>query len=114
MQEVNADAADKAQQPTASQEAGPGSGGVDATKLQAELPSSLVEGAAEARICPLDLPAAVQDLLHQSIAFMQEQSSVGSEALVSLIVPPRPALHCSLSSISPTASHLRPCLRSPA
>lgn len=38
--------------------------------------------AALARLSPEGLPEPVQQLLHQSVAFMQEHSSIGSEALV--------------------------------
>lgn len=41
--------------------------------------------AAQARLLPADLPDAFRQLLHQSVAFMQEQSSIGSEALVGLL-----------------------------
>jgi transformation/transcription domain-associated protein len=49
-------------------------------------PGSTPEGAALARIAPLELPAAVGELLQNSVAFMQDQSSVGSEALVSCLI----------------------------
>lgn len=41
------------------------------------------ESAAEARLSPAVRPDAVQVLLNQCVAFMQEQASVGSETLVS-------------------------------
>lgn len=86
-QEPNADGADKAQQSTFSGEPGMGTGRIEAAKVHADLESISSESAARARMCPPKLPAAVQELLHQSVAFMQEQSSVGSEALVRLLAP---------------------------
>lgn len=52
-----------------------------------ELPSSSISAgtAALARLSPPELPGAAQQLLQQCVAFMQEQSSIGSEALVSLL-----------------------------
>lgn len=41
--------------------------------------------AALARLSPAELPEAAQQLLQQCVAFMQEQSSIGSEALVGML-----------------------------
>lgn len=55
-----------------------------ANEQQAKQPSCVPGSAAGARISPAELPDAVHHLLRQSVMFMQEQSSVGSESLVRL------------------------------
>lgn len=48
-------------------------------------PSHAHGTAALARLSPTELPDAAQQLLRQCVAFMQEQSSIGSEALVGML-----------------------------
>lgn len=66
-----------------------GSGGSSGGKLATSEPpqhEAVPQTAAHMRLCPPALPEAVQALLQQCVRFMQEQSSIGSEALVSLHV----------------------------
>jgi len=65
---------------------GSGSGNVVATQAEMEegqsaLASSIV--AAQARLSPVPLAEGLQALLCKCVEFMQEQSNIGSEALVS-------------------------------